>query len=50
MPMLLERIVKGEIDPTFIITHRMALDDAPEAYRMFAEKRDNCIKVVLTPQ
>ncbi|HET7670317.1 MAG TPA: zinc-dependent alcohol dehydrogenase [Burkholderiales bacterium] len=46
---LLERIEKGEIDPTFIITHRMRLDEAPQAYRMFRDKQDDCIKVVLTP-
>ena len=46
---LLERIEKGEIDPTFIITHRMRLDDAPHAYRMFRDKQDDCIKVVLKP-
>jgi threonine dehydrogenase-like Zn-dependent dehydrogenase len=46
---LLERIEKGEIDPTFIITHRMRLDEAPHAYRMFRDKQDDCIKVVLTP-
>ena len=49
MRKLLERIEKGEIDPTFIVTHRMKLDDAPEAYRMFRDKQDECIKVVLTP-
>jgi threonine dehydrogenase-like Zn-dependent dehydrogenase len=46
---LLERIEKGEIDPSFVITHRMKLDDAPLAYRMFRDKQDECIKVVLTP-
>jgi threonine dehydrogenase-like Zn-dependent dehydrogenase len=46
---LLERIERGELDPTFIITHRMALDEAPLAYRMFRDKQDDCIKVVLTP-
>jgi threonine dehydrogenase-like Zn-dependent dehydrogenase len=46
---LLERIEKGEIDPSFVITHRMALDDAPLAYRMFRDKQDDCIKVVLKP-
>jgi threonine dehydrogenase-like Zn-dependent dehydrogenase len=44
---LLERIRKGEIDPRFIITHRMRLDEAPEAYEMFAKKQDDCLKVVL---
>jgi threonine dehydrogenase-like Zn-dependent dehydrogenase len=46
---LLERIEKGEIDPSFVITHRMKLDEAPLAYRMFRDKQDECIKVVLTP-
>ena len=47
MKPLLERIKKGEIDPTFIITHRMSLEDAPEGYEMFMHKRDNCEKIVL---
>ncbi|TMH26141.1 MAG: glutathione-dependent formaldehyde dehydrogenase [Betaproteobacteria bacterium] len=46
---LLERITKGEIDPSFVITHRMPLDQAPAAYRMFRDKQDECIKVVLMP-
>jgi len=49
MPGLLERIERGEIDPSFIITHRVALDDAPEMYRTFREKQDGCIKVVMKP-
>jgi len=44
---LLERIEKGDIDPSFVITHRMKLEEAPAAYRMFLEKNDNCEKVVL---
>jgi threonine dehydrogenase-like Zn-dependent dehydrogenase len=47
MKPLLERIERGEIDPTFVITHRMSLDDAPEGYEMFLRKEDNCEKVVL---
>jgi threonine dehydrogenase-like Zn-dependent dehydrogenase len=46
---LLQRIENGEIDPSFIITHRMSLSDAPRAYEMFRDKRDDCVKVVLTP-
>jgi threonine dehydrogenase-like Zn-dependent dehydrogenase len=46
---LLERIQKGEIDPSFVITHHMGLDDAPKAYEMFRDKEDECIKVVLNP-
>lgn len=49
MPDLLAKVVKGDIDPSFVITHRGSLDDAPALYKMFAEKSDNCIKVVLTP-
>jgi threonine dehydrogenase-like Zn-dependent dehydrogenase len=46
---LLERIERGEIDPSFVITHRMKLDEAPKGYEIFNEKRDACMKVVLTP-
>src|SRR4051812_8955746 len=46
---LLERIQKGEIDSTFVISHRLPLDQAPEAFDMFVKKRDNCVKVVLKP-
>jgi threonine dehydrogenase-like Zn-dependent dehydrogenase len=46
---LLERIQKGEIDASFVITHRMKLDDAPDGYKMFRDKQDNCIKIVLKP-
>lgn len=46
---LLERVENGEIDPGFVITHRMRLDQAPEGYDMFKNKQDDCIKVVMTP-
>jgi threonine dehydrogenase-like Zn-dependent dehydrogenase len=46
---LLARIQNGEIDPSFIITHRLRLEDAPEGYEMFRNKQDKCIKVVLKP-
>ena len=46
---LLARIESGEIDPSFIITHRMKLEDAPEMYRTFRDKEEECIKVVMTP-
>ena len=49
MKPLLQRIENDEIDPSFIITHRMRLDDAPDGYAMFAKKQDDCVKVVLTP-
>ncbi|WP_437925171.1 zinc-dependent alcohol dehydrogenase [Sorangium sp. So ce291] len=44
---LLERIEKGEIDPSFVITHRMGLEDAPQGYDLFVNKKDECLKVVL---
>jgi threonine dehydrogenase-like Zn-dependent dehydrogenase len=46
---LLQRIQNGEIDPSFVITHRMKLDEAPEAFDIFNSKQDECLKVVLSP-
>src|SRR5437016_2492977 len=46
---LLERIERGEIDPSFVITHRMRLDEAPHGYEIFKHKEDGCVKVVLKP-
>jgi threonine dehydrogenase-like Zn-dependent dehydrogenase len=46
---LLERIQNGDIDPSFVITHQMSLEDGPKGYEMFKNKEDNCIKVVLKP-
>jgi threonine dehydrogenase-like Zn-dependent dehydrogenase len=46
---LLERIRNGEIDPTFVITHRMSLGEAPKGYDIFKHKQDDCEKIVLTP-
>ena len=46
---LLDRIQKGEIDPSFVITHRLRLEDAPEGFETFMNKQDECLKVVLTP-
>jgi threonine dehydrogenase-like Zn-dependent dehydrogenase len=49
LPRLLDFILKDEIDPTFLITHRMPLDKAADMYRIFQDKEDDCIKVVLSP-
>jgi len=46
---LLDRIQNGEIDPSFVISHRLLLQDTPAAYEMFLNKQDECMKVVLTP-
>lgn len=49
MPKLLELIERGDIDPSFIITHRMRLDEAPVGYQLFRNKQDGCVKVTLEP-
>ena len=46
---LLERIRKGEIDPSFVVTHRVGIDDVPSAYQTFRDKEEGCIKVVVDP-
>jgi threonine dehydrogenase-like Zn-dependent dehydrogenase len=46
---LLTRIEEGQIDPSFVITHTAKLEDGPEMYKLFRNKQDNCIKVVLKP-
>ncbi len=46
---LLEKVEKGEIDPSRVITHRLDIDDAPWGYKTFRDKEDSCIKVVLKP-
>src|SRR5262245_40732050 len=46
---LLHKIEAGEIDPSFVITHRLTLDDGPETHRTFRHKQDGCIKVVMMP-
>jgi threonine dehydrogenase-like Zn-dependent dehydrogenase len=46
---LLRRIEEGEIDATFVVTHRARLEDGPDLYRTFRDKKDGCIKVVLKP-
>jgi threonine dehydrogenase-like Zn-dependent dehydrogenase len=49
MKPLLERIERGEIDPSFVVSHRVPLNQAPEMYKIFNNKQDNCTKVVLDP-
>jgi threonine dehydrogenase-like Zn-dependent dehydrogenase len=46
---LLERVQKGEIDPSFLITHRVSLEEVPEMYKTFVNKEDHCVKVVIDP-
>jgi threonine dehydrogenase-like Zn-dependent dehydrogenase len=49
LPQLMDHIQKGEIDPSFVITHRGTLEDGPDLYKTFRDKQDGCIKVVLKP-
>jgi threonine dehydrogenase-like Zn-dependent dehydrogenase len=49
LPQLTEYIINGDIDPSFVITHRVPLERAPEMYKTFHDKEDGCIKVVLKP-
>ena len=49
LPQLLNRIIEGEIDPSFVITHRASLEDGPDLYKTFRDKQDGCIKVVMKP-
>jgi threonine dehydrogenase-like Zn-dependent dehydrogenase len=49
LPRLLQHIQNGDLDPSFVITHRMTLDEAPHGHEIFKHKQDNCIKIVLKP-
>lgn len=49
MKPLLDRIQRGEIDPSFVITHEVKIQDAPAYYKKFRDKKDGCIKVVIKP-
>lgn len=49
LPLLMNMVVDSKIDPSFLITHTVPLSEAPAAYAMFNDKKDNCVKVVLKP-
>jgi threonine dehydrogenase-like Zn-dependent dehydrogenase len=46
---LLQRIADGQIDPSFVITHTVGLEDGPEMFKTFRDKEDGCVKVVMKP-
>ncbi len=46
---LLQRIKNGDIDPSFVVTHRLKLADAPHGFAAFNRKEDGCIKIVMQP-
>jgi threonine dehydrogenase-like Zn-dependent dehydrogenase len=49
LPRLLEHVVKGELDPSFLATHRFSLEDAPRGYELFKKKQDGCVRAVFLP-
>ncbi|MFD2999595.1 zinc-dependent alcohol dehydrogenase [Pontibacter toksunensis] len=49
IPQLLDRVASGEVDPSYMLTHKWGLEQSPEGYKMFKEKTDNCMRVVFTP-
>jgi threonine dehydrogenase-like Zn-dependent dehydrogenase len=48
VPRLLDHVARGELDPSFLVTHRMGLDEAPRGYEMFKTKQDGCVRVVFS--
>ena len=49
MPRLLDHVVKGELDPAYLVTQRFSLEEGPRGYEMFKNKEDGCVRVVFTP-
>ena len=49
VPRLLEHAAKGELDPSYLMTHKLSLEDGPRGYEMFKRKADNCLRVVFVP-
>src|SRR6185369_14947806 len=49
VPELLDHVRQGRIDPSFVVTHRLPLSEAPHGYEIFRKKQDRCIKIVLDP-
>ncbi|AGP32033.1 zinc-dependent alcohol dehydrogenase [Sorangium cellulosum] len=49
IPRLLEHLERGEIDPSFLVTHLMSLEEGPRGYQLFKKKQDGCVRAVFTP-
>ncbi len=49
MPRMFEHLQRGELDTSFLITHRMSLEEAPRGYQMFKDKEDGCLRAVFAP-
>jgi threonine dehydrogenase-like Zn-dependent dehydrogenase len=50
MPRLLDHAERGELNPSFLATHRFSLEQGPKGYDMFKHKKDGCVRAVFTPQ
>jgi threonine dehydrogenase-like Zn-dependent dehydrogenase len=49
VPRLLEHAARGELDPSFLITHRFPLEQSPKCYELFKHKQDGCVRAVFAP-
>ena len=49
IPRLLEYVSQGEVDPSYLLSHRWSLNDGPKGYKMFKHKTDECMRVVFAP-
>jgi threonine dehydrogenase-like Zn-dependent dehydrogenase len=49
MSQMLQHVQAGNLDPSFLLTHRMSLEDAPRGYEMFEKKEDGCLRAAFTP-
>jgi len=49
MPAMLEHVQRGELDPSFLVTHRMSLEESPRGYELFKDKQDGCLRAVFKP-
>jgi threonine dehydrogenase-like Zn-dependent dehydrogenase len=49
MPRMFEHVLKGELDPAILVTHRMSLEDAPKGYELFKDKQEGCVRAVFAP-
>ena len=49
LPLLMDYVASGKLDPSYLVTHRFALEDAPRGYEMFKSKEDGCVRPVFIP-
>lgn len=49
IPLLIDHVLKGHVDPSYLLTHKWSLQQGPDGYKMFKEKKDNCIRVAFAP-